>query len=214
MRRVTFAIAFFSFAAPMHGATAQSAASDSTTGLGRPRIGIALGLETAQATDVRPFASASLQWRLPRSGFGVRLELAGSHERERRFGPIPLDCTDCENTLQRSDVGLFASGLYEFRHRKALRPYLLSGFGVAMTRERLTMNSFSCDASSGLPICQRTDGFDAKVGDWSPVLGLQAGAGLAWRVGELDLFAEQRYRTLGESGLRRRTMPLTVGIRW
>lgn len=164
----------------------------------------------------RPHVAAGAWWQSRRTGFGTRLELAYSSERDAMpilvNGGVGEQCLDCSEETSSHRVGVAASLSYEFRRGRSVRPYLLSGAGIHRGRTRTTLTDPS-SAEEGGPLAAGCSWTGASRTCTRGVVhtSLHGATGVAWSLGRLDLLGELRFEALSGAGTFIRP---TIGIRF
>ena len=192
----------------------------------RPLIGIGGGFDTRNVDDddVRYVLQAGVDFAGRRSGLGIRPEVLYSWRDADRLGVSPA-CATCSAVVpytlsQRSrSFGVNVNATYRFGGSESVRPYLLSGIGVFSTRHSAngiqTVSASSFAPPNGSPAQFLFIPQNVSTSDVS--LGLNAGAGLEFRIAALRLFAEYRYFLTdpsGGGGTFSGMLPITAGIRF
>ena len=215
--------------------------------LDRPRFTAAGGLDLRRAgDDPTALAQVGLQWQKATSALGGRVEVLYARRVVEygteaifglgRFGvdrglpaldtlafPLPLPFgVALRSELQ--SLGVLPNGSYEFARGTQVRPYLVSGVGIAQTWRRLETR-FSCDplfdGVPGAPCPPVFGGISFGRSRTALAMALTAGAGLTFDLGRLQLFGELRYYLTDEGGAGAApsnalsgAVPVTVGVRF
>jgi hypothetical protein len=153
-----------------------------------------------------------LEWLHRRAPFSARLDFSyfRSRESERTYAdPCVPDCF----FRYRTDLfGLSLDGRYTFFARSAVRPYLVSGFGMYWVRTSTTTNyTFDCTDPSG---CVAGAGPTRIYRDPRLGLGLHSGFGLAFPIRSAEVSLELRYRQLTSGYVYPNAVPILIGIRF
>jgi hypothetical protein len=156
-----------------------------------------------------------LEWLHRRAPFSTRLDF--SYFRGREIGrTYATSCTpDCFFREREELFGLSLDGRYTFFARSAVRPYLVSGLGMYVTRTTTTTNyTYDCGIQSPEPGCFIVAGPTGTFADRRLGVGLHSGFGFAFPIRSSELSLELRYRQL-TSGLRHsHAVPILLGIRF
>ena len=209
IRRSAFAAALC-VAASLVPAAAGAQTVDSTRRSGfRPRI--AAGIDAMLYDDSQRVPSVhgvvGVEWLGPRSPFSARFDLS-YFRRDREF-----EWRNCEGACRFDDrytvVGLSAAGRYAFRSGAAVRPYVVSGFGVYGATTASSANfvcvDFRCAPAPGQSETDRR----TSIG-----LGFDAGFGFGFPIGGREFTLEFLLRQHGAAIRQGYTMPVTLGIRF
>jgi hypothetical protein len=211
-RRTVSLLAATSLAASVVPTGASAQAADSAKGSVRVRVAAGVDLRLYRGSQATPpiFGLVGLEWLAPRAPFSARLDVSYfRRSNDYRFQGVPGCVELCAGAQRFEMLGLSLDGRYTFFARSAVRPYLLSGFGLYRTVNTVTAN-YTCAEFSCTPTPdQRSTFTTSSIG-----LGLHSGIGLAVPIRRSELSLEFRFQQLS-SGLRQGyTLPIVLGIRF
>jgi len=176
-------------------------------GFGVNSTGLNLGTERP-GTRVEFFSSLSRYWSLSSSLSFRTQAIAGAQTPRALTLNEQNGCPECEVWSSRQFAGINSALVYEMRHGKAFRPYVLGGAGLTFMHVRQRLDGACATTNT----CTFVDPWlETRSGNFV-TLGYMGGAGAAFRIGKTDLFAEYtRYSTTrASSGLS----PLSIGLRF
>jgi hypothetical protein len=214
LARRAFSLAATSLAALALPTVASAQAPDSARGSVRVRVAAGVDLRLYRGSqEIAPIVGlAGIEWLAPRAPFSARLDVSyfrrsADYAFDQRVAPGCVEL--CTGADRYEMLGVSLDGRYTFFARSAVRPYLLSGFGLYRAVHTVTANytcaEFSCTSTPDQKSTFRT----SSIG-----LGLHSGIGLAIPIRRSELSLEFRFRQL-LSGLRDGySLPIVLGIRF
>jgi hypothetical protein len=191
-------------------AAAGAQATDSSRRSGfHPRIAAGVDAMLYDGSQRVPslYGVAGLEWLHPHAPFSARFDLTYF----RRDRELPdRECGGyCVYASRYAVTGLAVDGRYTFRQRAAVRPYLVSGFGLYRSTQA-SITNFVCRDST----CTTSpDGRDTQRVTTTG-LGLDAGFGFAFPIRRSELTLEFLFRQQAAGYRQGATMPITLGVRF
>jgi hypothetical protein len=213
-RRTFPLLAATSLAALVLPAVVSAQAPDSARGSVRVRMAAGVDGRVYHGSQRTPaiFGLVGLEWLAPRAPFSARLDVSYFRRSNDHGDPVARGCVEFCRYADRLEVlGLSLDGRYTFFARSAVRPYLLSGFGLYRTVNTVTAN-YTCTDFSCTPTPDQKSTFSmSSIG-----LGLHSGIGLAVPIRRSELSLEARFhlQQLGSGFQNRYTIPIVLGIRF
>jgi hypothetical protein len=213
-RRTVSLLAGASLAASVLPIAASAQTADSARGSVRVRVagGVDGRLYDGSQRTPAVFGLAGLEWLAPRAPFSARLDLSYFRRSDDHGDPAASGCVEwCRYADRFEALGVSLDGRYTFFARSAVRPYLLSGFGLYRTVNTVTAN-YTCTDFSCTPTPDQKSTFSmSSIG-----LGLHSGIGLAVPIRRSELSLEARFhlQQLGSGFQNRYTIPIVLGIRF
>ncbi len=195
-------------------AVASAQGADSSKGSVRVRVagGVDLGVGDTYLGGDNVLGVVGLEWLHRRAPFSARLDFSYFRAREVDRAFVGSCVPDCFFRQRGELFGLSLDGRYTFFARSAVRPYLVSGLGVYLTRTTTTTNyAFDC---GGETECGIVAGPTMTSRDPTLGLGLHSGFGFAIPVRRSELSLELRFRQLTSGSRQPYAIPILLGIRF
>jgi hypothetical protein len=169
-----------------------------------------LGIGDSYLSGPSALGILGLEWLHPRAPFSARLDLS-YFRHTQEYDQAGLGGCDeiCRYADRYEKLGLSLDGRYTFFSRRAVRPYLLSGFGLYRSASTVTAN-YTC----ALTTCVATPGELRTFTNSSFGLGLHGGLGLAVPVRRSEISLELRFQQLTSGPRHGYTLPILLGIRF
>jgi hypothetical protein len=172
--------------------------------------GVDLGIGDSFLSGRSALGLVGLEWLHGRAPFSARLDLSYFRDAQD-YDQAGLG--GCERICRYADryemLGLSLDGRYTFFSARAVRPYLLSGFGLYRSARTGTAN-FTCE----LTTCVSTPGARSTFTTSSFGLGLHGGLGLAVPIRRSEISLELRFQQLTSGFRYGHTVPILLGVRF